>query len=58
MSQDSGITMPKNQITHFCCQNDVNFYPKSLTSSGIFGIRGEKLNRLSASWQDYLDTSY
>ena len=47
VSPDSGTTMPKNQgITHFCCQNEVNFYPKSLPSSGIFGIRGEKLNRL------------
>ena len=47
VSQDSGTTMPKNQgITHFCCQNKVNFYPKFLPSCGIFEIRGEKLNRL------------
>ena len=46
-SPDSGSTMPENQgITHFCCQNDVNFYTKFVPSCGIFGIGGEKLNRL------------
>ena len=46
VSPDFGTTMPKNQgITHFCCQNEVNFYPKFLPSCGIFEIRGEKLNR-------------
>ena len=45
VSLDFGTTMPKNQgITHFCCQNEVNFYPKFLPSCGIFEIRGEKLN--------------
>ena len=47
VSPDSGTTIPKNQgITHFCCHNEGNFYPKSLPSSGIFKIRGGKLNRL------------
>ena len=47
VSPDSGTTVPKNQgIAHFCCQNEVNYYLKSLPSSGIFKIRGEKLNRL------------
>ena len=47
VSPDSGTTMPKNQgITHVCCQNEVNFYPKSFPRSGIFEIRSEKLNRL------------
>ena len=47
MSVNSGTTMPENQgITHFCCQNEVNFYPKFLPSCGIFEIWVEKLNRL------------
>ena len=44
---DCGTLMAENQgITHFCCQNEINFYPKFLSSCGIFEIRGEKLNRL------------
>ena len=44
VSPDSGTTVPENQgIAHFCCQNEVNFYPKSLPRSGIFAIRAEKV---------------
>lgn len=47
VSPESGTTMPENQgITHFSCQNEVNFYSKFLTSCGIFEIRGKMLNRL------------
>ena len=47
VSPESGTTMPENQgITHFSCQNEVNFYSKFLTSCGIFKIRGKMLNRL------------
>ena len=42
VSQDSEATMPENQgITHVCCQNEANIYPKLLPSCGIFEMMGE-----------------
>ena len=47
VSPESETTMPENQgITHFSCQNEVNFYSKFLTSCRIFEIRGKMLKRL------------